>query len=152
MKKIALFLVLPFCLLVGAFSFVNSYNEPVICYAAGTAQEEANDFISYWQTEVRGKYPDICSMSKEKYNEVYLKYISLSPSAKSIVDSTIDVENYTIKDTMAVLINKFSSQEKQNQPITFNKSTTLTIIIVVGVFGMTSICGFYLLKTKKVID
>lgn len=152
MKKLALFLALPLCLLLGGFSIAQNIKEPEICYAEISPTEEANVFIDYWKNDVRGKYPDICSMSKEKYQEVYIKYVSLSSFAKAIVDSTIDVGNYTIKDTMTTLINKFADKGNTSQTATFDKNTTLTIIIVVGVIGMTSICGLYLLKTKKVIQ
>lgn len=137
--------------MIGCFTFL-SYNHfsSEICYAA-TNNAEADEFISYWRNDIRGKYPDICTMPKEMYNELYLKYVSLSPSAKTVVDSTIDVDGYTIKDTMNMLINKYSPVPVNNN-ITFDKDTTLTIIIVVGVIGMTSICCLYYLKTKNVIQ
>lgn len=151
MLKKKIILLLPILFLIGCFSFVPMYNgSSSICYAA-TNNVEADEFISYWKTDIRGQYPDICTMPKEKYNELYLKYVSLTPSAKSIVDSTIDVDGYTIKDTMTMLINKYSP-EPVNKNMTFDKDTTLTIIIVVGVIGMTSICCLYYLKTKNVIQ
>ena len=148
MKKAKLLFLLPLVFTFGAVTYLVSEPKFSVTYAVS---DEAEEFISFWRKNVRGKYPDICSMPKEVYNEVYLKYVSLSPSAKVEVDKTVDVDNYTIKDSMTMLINKFSSKPAE-QNFTFDKNTTLTIIIVVGVIGMTSICGFYYMKTKNVIQ
>lgn len=148
MKKAKLLFLLPLVFAFGAFTYFISEPNFAITYAISN---EAEEFISFWRNDVRGKYPDICSVPREVYNEVYLKYVSLSPSAKAEVDKTVDVDNYTIKDSITMLINKFSSKPVE-QNFTFDKNTTLTIIIVVGVIGMTSICGFYYMKTKNVIQ
>ena len=152
MKKIKTLLVLPLAFLIGGFVFSMYQNVPQPCFADSSMGSEFDEFYNYWTHDIRGQYPDICSMPKSKYDELYQKYVMLSSNTKAQINATIDVDNYTIRDTMKVLINKFGSTTQNTGTFTFSKDTTLTVIIVVGVLGMTSICGLYFMKEKNVIQ
>jgi len=150
MKKLVAALLLAFS--VGTVALTNSSaafnNENAIVLADSI---DAATFIEHFK-EFRKKHPNICEDSaRDDFVVIYNEYISLSAEDKEIVDKTQDVDGYTIKDSIKVLVNKFMNKEK-SQKIELNKGNTLTIVIVLSVFGMTAICGFFLLKNKNVIE
>ena len=110
-------------------------------------------FINYWNDVVR---PDteisICDMTKSDFQALYSLYTDLSLSERNKVDATLDKAGEKIGDSMKVLINQFKSSQPSQKTSEWKQSGALTFIIIVAVIGMTSICVFFLMKTKQIIS
>lgn len=110
-------------------------------------------FINYWNDIVR---PDteisICDMTKSDFQALYALYTGLSLSERNKVDATLDKAGEKIGDSMKVLINQFKSSQPSQKTTEWKQSGALTFIIIVAVIGMTSICVFFLMKTKQIIS
>lgn len=110
-------------------------------------------FINYWNTTIRPeKGTSICDISKETFNTLYSRYIQLTSEEKAVVDTTLDKAGAKIGDSMQELVNLFYKPNSSKPKSEWNQSGAITLIIVISVIGMTSICIFFLLKTKKLID
>jgi len=155
MKK----LILPFLLfstfVIGGLTLNNKSTTFNSVYAEETVLAESSnitvdEFIALWK-EFRKDYPNICDLPKEIFEPIFAAYETLSESDKKIVDATPDVDGYTIGDSMKTLINKYRNIETHST-VVLNKGNTLIIVIVLAVFGMSAICGFFLLKNKNIIE
>jgi len=148
-----LFIACSLFLIIGSVGLSNqnfSYKENPV-YAETVKTITADEFIIEWAA-YRIKYPNICDpAAKADFNQLYEDYISLSKEDKEIVDATPDVDGYTIGDSIKYLINHFKNFEVVKKT-KLDKGNTLTIVIALAVFGMTAVCGFFLLKNKNIID
>ena len=110
-------------------------------------------FVNYWNDVIRPQEKtSICDMSKDTFNEVYGKYILLNAEEKKVVDNTVDKAGAKIGASMQELVNMFYKPNGSKAKSEWNQSGAITLIIIISVIGMTSICIFFLLKTKKLID
>ena len=118
---------------------------------------ESEVFIAYWQEDFRkddeGNLISICDITYDSYKEMYGKYTVLSDAARNEVDETPDFEEgYTIKDSIKELVNRYEKTvDDTNKKPTLNHKSTIIIVIVVAVFGMSVICVFVALKNGKII-
>ena len=110
-------------------------------------------FINYWNEKVRTSAEvSICDMSKSDFQALYALYSNLSLTDRKTVDETKDIANEKIGESMAVLINQFKTPQSSQPKNEWKQSGAITFIIIVSVIGMTSICVFFLLKTKQIIS
>ena len=111
-------------------------------------------FLNYWDKFIRPtEKSNICNITKQIFSEAYTLYTDLSISERDIVDNTIDKGGAKISASMKVLIEYFNGNpQPSNRGTTWNQKGAISFIIVVAVIGMTSICVFYLMKTKQIID
>ena len=110
-------------------------------------------FINYWNEKVRTSAEvSICDMSKADFQALYALYSNLSLTDRKTVDETKDIANEKIGESMAVLINQFKTPQSSQPKNEWKQSGAITFIIIVSVIGMTSICIFFLLKTKQIIS
>lgn len=111
-------------------------------------------FINFWNTYIRPEADsNICQITREIYNATYARYTDLSVSEREIVDAATDIANEKIGLSMVALINYFKGNpQPSNKGTTWNQKGAISFIIVVAVIGMTSICVFYLMKAKQIID
>lgn len=110
-------------------------------------------FINYWNEKVRTSAEvSICDMSKADFQALYALYSNLSLTDRKTVDESKDIANEKIGESMAVLINQFKTPQSSQPKNEWKQSGAITFIIIVSVIGMTSICIFFLLKTKQIIS
>ena len=110
-------------------------------------------FINYWNEKVRTSAEvSICDMSKSDFQALYALYSNLSLTDRKTVDESKDIANEKIGESMAVLINQFKTPQSSQPKNEWKQSGAITFIIIVSVIGMTSICIFFLLKTKQIIS
>ncbi len=110
-------------------------------------------FINYWYDNVRSNAEvSICDMSKADFQALYALYSNLSLSERERVDKEKDIAGEKIGESMTVLINQFKTPQSSQPKNEWKQSGALTFIIIVAVIGMTSICVFFLLKTKQIIS
>lgn len=132
-----------------AFAALNLTGEYTVHYYA---YDEG--FIKYWNDEVRPEEKkSICDMTQADFNKIYALYSNLLLKDKKVVDNYVDAAGAKISDSMAALIKMFkSTQPSKNTTTEWNQSGAITLIIIISVIGMTSICIFFLLKTKQIIS
>lgn len=111
-------------------------------------------FINYWNYEIRPESTsNLCDISKTKFEFALSKYSYLSDDDKAFVNSYTDKSGSTIKASMNFLIDFFDETPSPNiEKKEMNKSTALGLIITTSIIGMTSICVFFFLKSKSIID
>ena len=110
-------------------------------------------FIYCWNTKIRPtKDTNICSISKETFNQVYSLYKQLDKKDLQTVDAYVDLAGAKIADSMKQLVNYFSESKPSRKNDEWNQAGAITLIIFIAVLGMTSITVFFLLKTKHIID
>lgn len=115
---------------------------------------EAQAFIDLWRNKREVEHIEVCDMAKEDFEELYAVYKTLSTEDKEIVDKTSDLEGseYTIKQGMTYLINKYFTPKRSNSDKkTLDQKTTIIIIVAVAIFGMSTISIFFVLKNGKII-
>ena len=132
-----------------AFAALNLTGEYTVHYYA---YDEG--FIKYWNDEVRPEEKkSICDMTQADFNKIYGLYSNLLLQDKKVVDNYVDAAGAKISDSMAALIKMFKvTQPSKNVTTEWNQSGAITLIIIISVIGMTSICIFFLLKTKQIIS
>ena len=132
-----------------AFAALNLTGEYTVRYYA---YDEG--FIKYWNDEVRPEEKkSICDMTQAEFNKIYVLYSNLLQKDKKVVDNYVDAAGAKISESMAALIKMFkSTQPSKNTTTEWNQSGAITLIIIISVIGMTSICIFFLLKTKQIIS
>ena len=109
--------------------------------------------INFWNENIRLSEEDnICLIDKSVFAKVYSMYVKLSEDDLAVVDAYVDKGNAKIKDSMKTLINHFSNGNNANQSEEISQTSALIFIIVVSIIGMTSICIFFLLKEKHIIE
>lgn len=130
------------------------YNSLNLTYAGNvTFYAYDEGFINYWIRNIRvEENTSICDMSKEQFNELYSLYKNLKTSDKKIVDQYVDIAGEKIGDSMKELIDMFVKKNPSRSKDEFSQGNAIGVIIVIALIGMTSICIFYLLKTKDVIS
>lgn len=111
-------------------------------------------FINYWNEVVRpNKETSICDIKYETYLVIKNLYSSLSEEDKAVVDVYKDKNDISIKDSIKFLNSYFNPDTTPSKPTDeLKQGTTLRLVIYIAIFGLTSICIFFLLKTKKIID
>ena len=111
-------------------------------------------FINYWNLNIRPNADsNICNITNETFRTAYTLYCELTITERDIVNTSLDKAGEKIGSSMKVLINQFNvNPQPSNKGTTWNQKGALSFIIVVAVIGMTSICVFYLMKTKQIID
>ena len=111
-------------------------------------------FIKYWNDEIRPQDKEsICDITQAEFNKIYGMYSKLLLSDKKVVDNYVDAAGAKIGDSMATLVNMFKIvKPSNNKTAEWNQSGAITLIIIISVIGMTSICVFFLLKTKQIIN
>ena len=159
LKKLFAFLLLLAPLAFGSFNRVSTQNMPVLQEKSIKRSVESDSFISYWKEEFRkddnGQIIAICDITFNSYREMYGKYVLLSNEDRKTVNSTPDFEEgYTIEDSIKELIRIHGNHNntKPTERRTLNQSSTIIIIVVIAVFGMSTICVFFVLKNNKIIQ
>ena len=132
-----------------SFTLLNLTGEYTVHYYA---YDEG--FIKYWNDEVRPEEKkSICDMTQADFNKIYGLYSNLLLQDKKVVDNYVDAAGAKISDSMAALIKMFKvTQPSKNTTTEWNQSGAITLIVIISVIGMTSICIFFLLKTKQIIS
>lgn len=111
-------------------------------------------FINFWNEEIRPESTsNLCDISKNKYEYAFSKYSALNDDDKEFVNNYADKSGSTIKSSIDFLIDFFDETPAPNvEKKEMNKSTALGLIITASIIGMTSICVFFFLKSKNIID
>lgn len=111
-------------------------------------------FINFWNEYIRPtKDSNICNITTQTFYVTKDLYTELSISERIIVDESTDLADEKIGDSMKALIEHFKiSPQPSNRSTTWNQKGAISFIIVIAVIGMTSICVFYLMKTKQIIE
>ena len=153
--------LLPLLLLsLGAFGGTKTVETPqkadFLVQNAVIRSVESDDFLTYWQEDFRkdeqGEIIAICDITYSQYKEMYERYISLSKEDRAIINATNDYETgYKIEDSIKQLISMFSNTPKQSGKMVLDQKTTIIIVVSVAVFGMSSICVFFIFKNNKII-
>ena len=158
LKRLFAFLLLLAPLTFGGFKHETQANMPFLQEKYIKKSVESDGFISYWKEDFRkdeaGNLIAICDITYNSYKEMYAKYVLLSKTDREIVNSTPDYEEgYTIEDSIKELIRIHAnhSPQKDTERRTLNQSSTIIIIVVIAVFGMSTICVFFVLKNNKII-
>ena len=143
----------------GGVLATNNQDMPVLQEKVHILSSESDEFLSYWKDDFRkddnGNIISICDISYQDYTVMYSKYVALNSSDKLIVDKTPDYEaNYTILDSIKELVRIYGNKRKDNQAerATLNQSSTIAIIVVIAVFGMSVICVFFVMKNTNLIQ
>ena len=120
---------------------------------------ESEEFLQYYKEEFRkdnsGKIINICDITYASFREMYAKYIALNDEDRKVVDSNLDYEEgYTIKNSIDTLLDRFSEAQKSssNSKRTLDQSSSIIVIVVIAVFGMSTICVFFVLKNGNIIQ
>ena len=71
---------------------------------------------------------------------------------RSVVDEYEDLGGEKIGDSIKYLNAYFAPEEPASKNTEIDKTTTLSIVVGIAVFGMTSIAIFYLLMKKNIIS
>ncbi len=111
-------------------------------------------FINYWNEVVRpNENTSICDLNYETYVVIKNLYSSLNEEDKAVVDAYKDKNDISIKDSIKFLNSFFNPDTTPSRTTDeLKQGTTLRLVIYIAIFGLTSICVFFLLKTKKIID
>ena len=143
----------------GGVLATNNQDMPVLQEKVHILSSESDEFLSYWKDDFRkddnGNIISICDISYQDYTVMYSKYVALNNSDKLIVDKTPDYEtNYTILDSIKELVRIYGNKRNDNQAerATLNQSSTIAIIVVIAVFGMSVICVFFVMKNTNLIQ
>lgn len=112
-------------------------------------------FINFWMTNIRSM-SSICDVllpaNVDIYNKLYTLYAQLDLTGdKEKVDNFNDGES-TIKKSMEYLDSLANPTPSPSKPHKMSKDMMLYFVLIVASIGMTSICIFYLLKDKNIID
>ena len=160
MKKIKLLpLILvsiaTFCGVFAVKSVSGSFDDEIVMVSANNSAE-ADYFINVVWTNFRETHQDICNVSYEDYYALMNEYKALSDEDLVVVNATKDPlqPEYTIGQVVAELVRTHYQIQSSNQNIQqkLDQSTTITIAVVVSIFGMSAISVLYILKNKKYID
>ena len=158
LKRLVMLLLLLAPLSFGSFKHESQANMPLLQEKSLHRSVESDDFITYWKDDFRkdeaGNIILICDISYDSYAEMYSKYVVLSKEDRKVVNSTPDYEDgYTIEDSIKELIRIHANHasQKDTERRTLNQSSTIIIIVVIAVFGMSTICVFFVLKNNKII-
>ena len=118
-----------------------------------TFYQKDEGFINYWNTNIRPTAEtDICSITKDTYQELKAMYQALSAYDLANVNNYTDKSGNKINKTMSFLASYFNpAPEQQERGSELSKDTTLGLIVSIAIFGMTTISIFYLLKRKNII-
>ena len=142
----------------GVLATINQ-DTPVLQEKVHILSSESDEFLSYWKDDFRkddnGNIISICDISYQEYTVMYSKYAALNNSDRLIVDKTPDYEtNYTILDSIKELVRIYGNKRNDNQAerATLNQSSTIAIIVVIAVFGMSVICVFFVMKNTNLIQ
>ena len=110
-------------------------------------------FINYWNKFVRPEEDSsVCDIGENNYKVLKEKYNNLTPYDKSVVNDYTDKGGETIGSSMKYLDAYFTPKENKESRTEIDKTTTLSIIVGIAIFGMTSIAVFYLLMKKNIIS
>lgn len=110
-------------------------------------------FINFWNENIRREAStDICVIDKSQYAEIISRYNRLSTDDLLVVDSYTDLAGAKIKDSIKQLNSIFASSSNKVEDNEWNQTGAITLIIIIAIIGMTSICVFFLLKERKVIE
>ena len=116
---------------------------------------ETDEFLHYWETEFRKDHISVCDITYESYRTMYQKFFLLSEEDRNVISSTLDPMDesgtYTIGQVIEELAKRFKVQPQDNKRRTLDQKTTIIIVVVVAVFGMTTISILFILKNNKLI-
>ena len=134
----------------GSIKEWNSYNFTTEVTVFDYACDEG--FINFWNTYVRvNENSNICDISTETYQKLMTLYSRLSMDDYETVNEYVDVKGDSIKKSIEYLKDLFEPKEKPTQD-ELSKDTTLTLVVIIAIFGMSAIAIFYLLKMKGIIN
>ncbi len=107
-------------------------------------------FITLWNDIV--VTGSVCDVSKENYLILNSYYTKLKVADRVAVDEYVfDVEGeYTIKDGMNQLAALYSIAPEYRTS-SLDQNTTLILVVVIALIGMTAICVFYSFKDNEII-
>ena len=110
-------------------------------------------FINFWNSNVRTEETtNICDISRDIYNKTISLYKALNDDDLAFVNIYVDAAGVKIEDSIKELIKHHSDGGSAQKNDEWNQTSAITFIIVVALFGMTSITIFYIFKTRKIID
>ena len=158
MKFLLLFLMMLFPVFSGTINNNNCKNNGNLMEISVKFSQKSDDFLTYWKEDFRkddeGKIIPICDITYSQYTVMYGKYVELENADRLIVDATPDYEEgYTIKDSIKQLVSMHSNHTntRDNKRV-LTKSTSIIVIVVIAVFGMSTICVFFVLKNNNIIE
>ena len=119
----------------------------------------SDEFISYWNDDFRkddvGNIIPICDITYSSFKTMYSKYVLLDTSDKAIVDATPDYEEgYSIKDSIKTLVDMYGDNQNPTakEKRTLDQKSSIIVIVTIAVFGMSTICIFFVLKRDNIIQ
>ena len=160
MKKYKILPLLLISLALAGVGFLSKsvnggFDEKIVMVQAQNSAE-ATHFIEVDWAEFRENHKDICNVSYKDYNDIMDKYKLLSDEDKLVVDAANDPiqPEYTIGQMIQELVKTHYTIQNntQNPQQKLDQSTTITIAVVVSIFGMSAISVLYILKNKKYIE
>ena len=160
MVKILVLTLLMFCgFLAPTKNVEEKAIEPQISYRISPQSTESDDFLTYWRNDFRkdekGDIIPVCDITYVSFKSMYSRYSLLDKDSKNIVNNTPDYEEgYTIRNSIETLIDRFASVQQANNTNkrTLDQSSSIIVIVVVAVFGMSTICVFFVLKNGNIIQ
>lgn len=109
-------------------------------------------FINLWNDTI--KITSVCDIDETTYRLLNSKYLILGVDDRVEVDKYEfdQVHHYTIKDGMKTLSQKYDKKAAPEKGPTFDQNTTLIMVVVISLIGMTAMCVFYSFKDNNIIE
>lgn len=160
MVKLLIATLLMFCgFLAPNKSIQQNTTEPQISHQISVKSTESDEFLSYWREDFRkdekGEIIPVCDITYLSFKDMYSRYSLLDEESKKIINSTPDYEEgYTIRNSIDTLIDRFKATQQVNNSNkrTLDQSSSIIVIVVIAVFGMSTICVFFVLKNGNIIQ
>ncbi|MCQ2776327.1 MAG: hypothetical protein MJ217_01220 [Bacilli bacterium] len=136
--------------------FAGNFNNAIVVKAEEEYTKE--DFLNEWKEIVRKSDDfDPCGengVTRSQYNNLKNHFAMLSSEDQDYILALMDGNTgNTIKQTFATLDAMFASNKPSSRGSgEISESAAVGIILSVSIVGMTTICIFYALKTKEIID
>ena len=114
----------------------------------------SDNFLTYYREDFRQNGTiAICDITYQSFKEMYDKFIALDKDDQNIVKTSADFEEgYTIGDSIQTLLTRFSPSIVPEEKTSLKQSNTIILVIVIAVFGMSTISVFFVFKNDKLID
>jgi hypothetical protein len=112
-------------------------------------------FINFWYENIR-TFSSICDVILEQNKPIYEKLMTLY-NQLDITGDKDTINNYndgssTIKESIDYIQSLINPSPEPSKPKEMSQDMMLYFVLAVASIGMTSICIFYLLKDKNIID
>ena len=159
LKLFLISLTMFFSLFSGLPTSLGSSNAQFEHHSIQLKSAASDGFISYWNDDFRkddvGNIIPICDITYSSFKTMYAKYVLLDVEDKAVVDATPDFEEgYTIKDSIKTLVDMYGDSHipAAKEKRTLDQKSSIIVIVTIAVFGMSTICIFFVLKRDNIIQ